>query len=446
MSPVTDKQAFPALGEHSKAYATMRDDALLPDDIQPAPMAREAAKSALVTGATGFLGRHAVQCLLRETALDLVCLVRETDGVSARQRVVDALADIGVVSQEDLSRIRVVSGDVTLRRFGLSEQQYRTLAHEVGRIYHCAAHVNWARNYRQLRTSNVFGSLEVIRFACSDRCKPLVFVSTIAVCFASEHEGCVTEESDLLEHIDRMPLGYAQSKCVAENLMRQACARGLPVTILRPSLISGDSRSGRANGDDLIAALIEGCARSGVCGDSEWLLDCVPVDFVAGVIARVSMPGTVSKSALSSAAKSAAKSAPRLGKPAVDNMPLVLHLVHDKACHWRDAIACLNGFGCPVKLVSIEVWVRIVFADREAGGTRLYGYRRFFKGFGGMPAPFETYLQKHQQRINSEFSYQRLNEMGLAIPALDQELLFKYLEFYDAEGLLPARQLATVVA
>lgn len=398
----------------------MQADARLPDDIRPATAVQQDPTCALVTGATGFLGRHAVQALLRETKLHLICLVRDGDGVSARQRLLDALADIGVNSEVLLARITVVVGDIALERFGLPAEQYNRLAQDIGRIYHCAAHVNWARNYRQLRDINVCGALEVIRFASLETSKPIVFVSTIAVCFAIGHDVSVTEETDMLAQVERMPLGYAQSKCVAESLMRQASERGLPVTILRPSLISGDSRNGKANPDDLIAALIEGCARAGVCGDSDWLLDCVPVNMVAEVIARVPVA--------------------EAGKP------VIVHLVHDKPCHWREAIACLNGFGCPVKLVSIDEWTRIVFADRQSAGVHLYGYRRFFKGFAGLQAPFETYLQRHQQRIDSNFSYQMLGAMGISIPALDQSLLIQYLNYYDGRGLLPARNVEIEIA
>jgi len=424
-----------------KSRELMQSDAQLPEDIQAPEPEQGAPKRVLLTGATGFLGRHVLKALLRDTDLLLVCLVRDGQKINASQRLLNALTELEIDSPENLARITVVSGDIALHRFGLSEKIYDELSKDVGRVYHCAAHVNWARNYRQLREINVNGSLEVIRFACERRCKPLVFVSTIAVCFAFEHSGAVTEDTDMLPHIERMPLGYAQSKCVAESLLRQACNRGLPVTILRPSLISGDSQSGKANIDDLIAALIEGCARSGVCGDSDWLLDCVPVDMVADVVARMPL------SSPDSTNHQAHDSKFELLQGATDDqagkkLPVTLHLVHDKPCHWSDAIACLNGFGCPVKLVSINDWVSIVFASRDSAGQRLYGYRRFFAGFGAaaaLPAPFETYLQRHQERVQSAFSYRVLEGLGISIPALDQSLLFRYLEFYDRNGLLPSR-------
>ena len=46
----------------------------------------------------------------------------------------------------------------------------------------------------------------------------------------------------MLSHVERLPLGYAQSKCVAEALVRAAAARGLAARIFRPALLAGHPR------------------------------------------------------------------------------------------------------------------------------------------------------------------------------------------------------------
>ena len=110
---------------------------------------------------------------------------------------------------------------------------YEDLARRVGTVYHCAAAVNWALGYRRLRASNVVGTLEIIRFACVHAPKQVFFCSTIAVCFASPGPENVDESTDMLPYIEGMPLGYAQSKCVAESLLREAARRGVPVSIVQ---------------------------------------------------------------------------------------------------------------------------------------------------------------------------------------------------------------------
>ena len=261
---------------------------------------------------------------------------------------------------------------------------------------------------------NVHGALEVLRFACAVRAKPLLFVSTIAVCFAEGHNGAVDEDADMLDNVAAMPLGYAQSKCVAESLLRQASQRGLPVTILRPALISGDSVTGDVNLDDLIAALVEGCAAAGAAIDVDWLLDCVPVDFVATVLARL-------------------PAAPGAGLS-------VLHLIHDQARHWREVVLWMNLYGCPVKLLPRDEWLEASFTHRAVAGTRLYGYRRFFQGYRAgetTPRPFEAFLEPHQRRIANRRTAQALATIGVALPPLDAPLLRRYFEHYRSAGLLP---------
>jgi thioester reductase-like protein len=393
----------------------MLGDAVLPPDVRPQAPPNARPRVALLTGATGFLGRYAARALLAATDLRLVCLVRAGDDRLARVRLLDALARVGVSDPVLLDRVTAVSGDVAEPALGLDRRTFDALAAQVDLVYHCAAEVNWARSYRQLRAVNVLGALEVVRFACAARAKPLVFVSTIAVCFAQGGSGPVDEDTDMLPHVEAMPLGYAQSKCVAEHLLRQAAARGLPVTILRPALISGDSRTGDVNLDDLIAALVEGCAAAGAAIDVDWLLDCVPVDFVADVLARVPAP-------------------PAPGAR-------VLHLIHDGARHWREVVLWMNLYGYPVKLVPTREWLDSAFVRGSAAGTRLYGYRRFFQGTltgDARPRPFEAYLEPHQRRIEHHRTQTLLEALGVATPPLDAPLLHRYFEHYRGAGLLPS--------
>jgi thioester reductase-like protein len=399
----------------TRQSALMQADAVLPPDVMPAdPGELCAPRTVLLTGATGFLGRYAARALLRNPGLELVCLVRGADDAHARQRLATALEAVGVSAADLAHRVQVVRGETGVSRFGLDRAAYAALAGRIDVVHHCAAEVNWARGYRQLRATNVLGVLEAIRFACAVRAKPLTFVSTIAVCFAQGDAASVDEDTDPIDRVDAMPLGYAQSKCVAEHLLRQAAARGLPVTILRPALISGDSATGDVNLEDLIAALVEGCARTGLAIDVDWLLDCVPVDFVADVLARV--------------------------PPAAPRAPQVLHLVHERARHWRELVLWMNLYGYAVRLLPTHEWLDAAFVQGTAEGTRLYGYRRFFQGvFGHSPRPFEAYLEPHQRRVRAERTQARLAALGIAMPPMDAPLLHRYFERYRRAGVLPGR-------
>jgi NADP-dependent 3-hydroxy acid dehydrogenase YdfG len=83
--------------------------------------------------------------------------------------------------------------------------------------------------------------------------------------------------------------GYGQTKWVAEQLIREAGRRGLPVRILRLGTLSGHSTSGSTNAWDLLTALIVESLHLGYAPDVEgWRAEMTPVDFVSRAIITLS--------------------------------------------------------------------------------------------------------------------------------------------------------------
>ena len=268
----------------------MLADSILPDDVRPelAKQAPNAPRSILVTGATGFLGAYILNTCLRKTAVRAYCLVRPEERVDIRDRIRQNLEFYGIWDSTFESRIHPVPGDLLRPALGLAEDEFEALCRNIDEIYHCAAVVNWVFPYGGLRDVNVLGTLELLRLACKYKQKPFHFVSTMAVCYSTSGPEEVTERDNVFSRLDGIHLGYAQSKCVAEALVQAANERGLPATIYRPSLISGDSRSGVSQTGDLLSILIKGCIEMGSAPDLDWALDCGPVDYVAEAIVGLS--------------------------------------------------------------------------------------------------------------------------------------------------------------
>ena len=395
-------------------------DAVLPPDIRPSSTKGGAsssftqAQSILLTGATGYLGRALARELLDQTHARLLCVVRSGQQ-PARERLRHDLVRAGVDGCTFDSRITVIEGDLSHTRFGWEQSTFQAIGARVDAICHAGAMVNWVLPYRSLRAANVIGTRELLKLA-SMRGVPFHFVSSLSVCYSTLAPELVGEEFDALSYLRGVHLGYAQTKVVAEALVREAGRRGLPVSIYRPSLISGHSVTGVFNREDLLTRLVTGCAQMGMAPDLDWVLDCQPVDCVAQHI--VSLSG-------------------RRG---------VFHLAHAQPRHWRECALWMRLYGYPIRLVPYHEWLRQldrVTSGDDAAGHPLRPLRSFFlerpQDAGGWTRA-ELYEVSRRPRVTALESGSRAN--ARPDPALDAALLERYVEAFVAGGVLthPARR------
>ena len=185
-----------------------------------------------------------------------MCLVRGRPS-EARARLHEALATTGIDPGRFAHRLDIVSADLARPMLGLEPGTAAALADRADAICHAGATVNWVQSYRSLRAANVAGTLELLRIAAR-RGTPFHFVSSLSVCYSTTAPQSVDETYDPLPDLAGLHLGYAQTKVVAETLVREAGRRGLAVAIYRPSLISGHSESGAFNRDDILARVVSG--------------------------------------------------------------------------------------------------------------------------------------------------------------------------------------------
>jgi thioester reductase-like protein len=379
-------------------------------------------KRVFVTGATGFLGTKLIAALLRDTPWEIYCLVRAHTVEEARNRLLIALVSSeGAAHNALMSRIVAVPGDINKRCLGLTQDEYDSIASATHIVFHCAAEVNWIKPFSALHSTNVLGTIEMIRFAFHKVTKPFHFISSLAVCYSvREDQETLTESSDLRETIHAMPLGYAQSKCVAEILLLEAKQRGLPLTIIRPGLISGDSLTGISNRDDFISRLLKGCIALEAAANIDWLLDIVPVEYVANVITSFALLPS--------------------------QMLSTIHIHQPHARTWRGIVLWLNLYGYRLPLVDYEEWLQKLIQGAKTICPELYALRSFFlaqpNGMHEKRLP-SLYLESQQKRIDSSLTNGELAIRGLSAPPVDTHLLRRYLDEYVASGYIPPSPTAT---
>jgi len=136
--------------------------------------------------------------------------------------------------------LRLYTGDVVNMDLGLSGAEARTLMDSVRTIFHLAGVYHLGVHERDMKLVNLEGTRNALAFArhCSGL-ERFVHMSTAFV--AGTREGVIME--DELDEGQGFRTKYEESKYLAEKLVLRA-GEDLPVTIARPSLIVGDSRTG----------------------------------------------------------------------------------------------------------------------------------------------------------------------------------------------------------
>lgn len=206
----------------------------------------------LLTGANGYLGKFLCLALLEElnnTDGKLICLIREKDNDSARQRLINTFSPHNnelTLKFKQLAdkHLTVLAGDLTKPQLGLDEQTWHDLSQTIDHIFHAGALVNHILPYQHLFETNVLGTAELIKLAFINRLKHFIFISSVIVAIPSHNNKPLNEDDNICDAIPFQEInnqyanGYAISKWASEILLHEAYDRfKLPVTVFRPSMI-----------------------------------------------------------------------------------------------------------------------------------------------------------------------------------------------------------------
>ena len=242
----------------------------------PAIHVARKGERALVTGFPAYTARCLVTQLLSDqadTTVDLLVRGKFSD---------DATAFIASLPESARKRVTIVEGDVCDMDLGLSTREYGALCREVTAIYHLAGVYFTGVQAPLARLINVAGTRGLLDFASNtSKLRRVVHWSTAQV--SGKRRGTVSE-TDLVHHAGFHNI-YEQTKYEAELLARGAMSR-LPLTVVRPGIIVGDSRTGaidRLDGPYYLIVLIAtnpSGLRLPLPGRGAAPLNLVPIDYV----------------------------------------------------------------------------------------------------------------------------------------------------------------------
>ena len=196
-----------------------------------------ATETIFLTGFPGFIATRLVR-RLAANAGRLLLLVQP----AFAERALDEINKIAAETGRPVTDFALLTGDITAPNLGLSQTDLDRALAETTIVFHLAAIYDLAVARDLALRVNVTGTRNVNDFA--RRARKLRHYHYVSTCYvAGKRTGRILETE--LAHTAGFRNYYEETKYLAE-LEVQALQSELPVTIHRPSVVCGDSRTGEA--------------------------------------------------------------------------------------------------------------------------------------------------------------------------------------------------------
>ncbi|GGF25717.1 hypothetical protein GCM10010954_25780 [Halobacillus andaensis] len=240
-----------------------------------------------LTGSTGFLGGKLISNLMQDTGHHVYVLVRN---VEKGQRLISQF------TEEKQNRIHLIKGDITEPYCGLSEESFKKLQDQgMDGFYHSAALVKFDVELSdELFEINYEGTKNTLELAKLLGVKKFFYIST-AYTVGKSSQG--VEELYPLDAEYHNP--YEASKVQSEHLVF-SYKDEMDVSIFRPAIIVGDSKTGEADSEFTLYGFMralhifkrrvarknrgDDTVKYRVIANEEGTSNFVPVDYVADIL------------------------------------------------------------------------------------------------------------------------------------------------------------------
>ena len=237
-----------------------------------------------ITGFPGFIASRLIKRLAAER-VRFILLVQPALLKRAHEEIEEIASETGAAR----ASFQIVEGDITQENLGIAKAELEMARRETTTLFHLAAIYDLAVARDPAIRVNVEGTRNVNNFAKTiGKLRRYHYVSTCYV--AGKRKGLILETE--LRHDAGFRNHYEETKYAAE-LEVEALKSELPVTIHRPAVVCGDSRTGATAKYDGIYYLIHylrkwpGPLTRLNIGNDEVCLNLVPIDFVIEAMAAL---------------------------------------------------------------------------------------------------------------------------------------------------------------
>lgn len=365
----------------------------------------------VVTGATGMLGIHLLNELLRtEPEARVVCLVRAADDDAAQARLLDQyrwyFPDTPLRESSPGPYVRAVAADLTEGHLGLSSAQWHALAADCDRIVHAAADVRHVAEESEIFAVNRDGTQRLLDLSRAGGCR-FLHISSVAVA-GRMHDP--KGQAVLAEHeldIGQTPTEpYSASKLAAERSVREFVNSGGEALVFRVGTVAPHSVSGRfqRNIDDhFFSRFVRAVVDLGVATDwSDRRFALTPADVMARIVCALD-------------AKSGAERN-------------TFHIQTPRVLPHGEVVRMLQAAGYMIRVVPADEFTDVLLnLGRDA---------RYVQAVGRM-LPLLTPRRGRPVRLDDSWTSTRLAELGLTYPRPTASWMQRFLHHAVDVGYLP---------
>ena len=193
-----------------------------------------------LTGTTGFLGSHLMATLLSK-GYNIIVFGRSAKNESLEERISRLLQWFGIDSC--LDQVTCVDTDLSQDNLGIPTGEYSRLCTVVDSVIHCASDTSFSESKREkVMAANINNLKGILEFSKNAHVNFFHYISTAYVAGTG-----VTYCKETLSSVKTFTNVYEESKAEAEKIISRFCEKNsIPLSIIRPSIVYGDSQSGRS--------------------------------------------------------------------------------------------------------------------------------------------------------------------------------------------------------
>ncbi|KAL8732909.1 MAG: hypothetical protein Q9166_002510 [cf. Caloplaca sp. 2 TL-2023] len=262
---------------------------------------RRPTQVVMLTGSTGALGSYLLEVLAASAIVTKIyCLNRSPDAAQQRSRSSQSQRSETQLADQ---HIEFLTCDFSKSDLGLGHQTYQNVLTSIDLIIHNAWQVDFNLSLESYEQIHIQGVHNLIQLSAQSTRQPRIFfISSIAAVMnwpLPHHEGRKIPEEISTDFTVPQPMGYAESKFVAEQLLANANKKcNIHISICRVGQIAGPvlGSEGRAwNKNEWFPSLVVSSMHLGMLPERLGKLnavDWIPIDILADIIMDLALIGS----------------------------------------------------------------------------------------------------------------------------------------------------------